>query len=662
MKRIELVELILNNFKGAEYFNLTTNGLNLNILGNNGTGKTRLFDAFIWLLFGRDSLNRTNFDIKTLDENGNVKEHELDHSVEGIFDIDGKTVSLKRVYAEKWTKKQKTRERVMSGHTTKYYVNEVPKSAKEYEDFIQTIISDKAFKMLTNPLYFNESLEWKERRNILLEIVGGVTDEEVIRSSRDKDMNDFLERLGERTIEDHKKVMNEKRVELNKKLDMIPIRIDEINLAIPDPGEGNKEKIEGDLESVENDTAFYRKKIHEILSGTEISNKKKELGNIELEISMMENETKQAGMNEQYKIKASIQESASNVEILKSKMDYHIQMIEANNGHIENYMKKVNLFRDDWKVKAAEKLEHEVACECPTCNQTLPEEQIEAAKKKAEENFNKEKSLKLEEIQKAGEGLKNDIESLKEKNAALYRKNDELEKEIMRTENKINKLTEELGELENNKSEKVDNPKLIENQKRKEELKEEIAILEKSVMDSAREYENKVNELELKRNHLVSDLAAFQGMDKQLERIAELEEQERSLSIELENVERELYLIEEFTTKKVKLLEKKINDKFEVTKFRLFKEKVSGGYEETCVALSNGVPFNSGLNSAKRVNVGLDIINTLQEYYGIVAPIFIDNAESVTELIDTDAQIIRMVVSKEDKALKINTDEAAKTA
>ncbi|MNP21080.1 hypothetical protein D3C76_1136850 [compost metagenome] len=67
------------------------------------------------------------------------------------------------------------------------------------------------------------------------------------------------------------------------------------------------------------------------------------------------------------------------------------------------------------------------------------------------------------------------------------------------------------------------------------------------------------------------------------------------------------------------------------------------------------MPFDGGLNSAARTNVGIDIINALSDHYGFSAPIFIDNAESVTQLVDTDAQVIRLVVSETDKQLRIET-------
>ena len=108
-----------------------------------------------------------------------------------------------------------------------------------------------------------------------------------------------------------------------------------------------------------------------------------------------------------------------------------------------------------------------------------------------------------------------------------------------------------------------------------------------------------------------------------------------------------------FIRTKVNLLEDRINSKFKYAKFKLFAEQINGGLTEVCETLFDGVPYSSGLNNAAKINVGLDIINTLSEHYGFSAPIFIDNAEAVTKLIATKAQTVSLVVSEQDKALRI---------
>ena len=122
---------------------------------------------------------------------------------------------------------------------------------------------------------------------------------------------------------------------------------------------------------------------------------------------------------------------------------------------------------------------------------------------------------------------------------------------------------------------------------------------------------------------------------------------------EIANIEKTQYTIENFIKLKVDTIENRINEKFSLVKFKLFEDQINGGQVETCEALVNGVPFSS-LNTASKINAGIDIINTLCEFYNVSAPIFIDNRESVVKLLDSNSQIINLIVSESDKKLRIS--------
>jgi len=186
----------------------------------------------------------------------------------------------------------------------------------------------------------------------------------------------------------------------------------------------------------------------------------------------------------------------------------------------------------------------------------------------------------------------------------------------------------------------------------KQALEQQITALNQSVEESVQAVQTELNELKSKENELQLDLNKFTQSTQVQERIAELEEQEKKLAAEFEELERQLYLTEEFTKTKVNMLEDKISSKFKFTRFNLFEEQLNGGVTEICEATFDGVPFSKGLNNAARINTGLDIIATLSAHYGVQAPIFVDNSESVTKLIDIDSQLIKLIVSEADKQLR----------
>ena len=147
-------------------------------------------------------------------------------------------------------------------------------------------------------------------------------------------------------------------------------------------------------------------------------------------------------------------------------------------------------------------------------------------------------------------------------------------------------------------------------------------------------------------------LAKEAVLEQTRKRVEELKADARNASEALESIEKMLYLMEEFTRYKAKKVESSVNDLFRLASFRLFREQANGGLEERCDAQYDGVPF-LGLNNGMKVNVGIDIINALSRYYGVTVPLFVDNAEAVTRLESCNAQVIRLVVSEEDKELRI---------
>jgi hypothetical protein len=169
----------------------------------------------------------------------------------------------------------------------------------------------------------------------------------------------------------------------------------------------------------------------------------------------------------------------------------------------------------------------------------------------------------------------------------------------------------------------------------------EVAAMQKeidSIADGIKSLEQAAARMEARKNGL--------------KRIEELKADERRLASEFEELERQLYLTEEFIRAKVQMLEGKINSKFRMARFKLFEVQVNGALAECCETTFNGVPY-SNLNNGARIQIGLDIIRTLQAHYGFTCPVWIDNRESVVQIPEMDCQIISLIVSEKDKKLRI---------
>jgi len=224
--QIKISNLKLKNFKGIKNLEINFEGKNANIYGKNATGKTTVFDAFKWLFFDKDSSDRKDFNIKTLDEN-NKPIHFLEHEVEAILLIDGVDMTFKKMLKEKWVTKRGETQQEFSGHETSYWIDEVPVKKKDYEEKINSLVPESLFKLITDPLYFNKQLKWQERREILTNISGNqITDEEILNAN--EEFKTLQQNLNGRSIEDYKKVIQSKIKELNNQKESIPIRIDEL--------------------------------------------------------------------------------------------------------------------------------------------------------------------------------------------------------------------------------------------------------------------------------------------------------------------------------------------------------------------------------------------------------------------------------------------------
>lgn len=655
MKRIILERLTLRNFKGFREFVLDTNGGNVDAFGDNGTGKTTLFDAFIWCLFGKDSANRTEqlFEIKELDSFGNVLQHKLEHQVEAVTLVDGRRKTFRRVYKEKWTQKRGAAHDTFEGHKTDYYVDGVPVQQKEYKEEVAALIQEDLFKLLTSPTFFNEQLDKKERRKVLLEVCGDITDAEVIHS------NVALEQLpsilGDLTIDKRIAYVKNRQKSINTELKELPIRISEANRSMPDVSELDEELLQEDIDTLQAQKKAKEEELVLIHSGGAVAAQEKRLREIESGLLDIKSRLQSESLDKAAHKRHEVSQLQNDFDAIRRQVDDKQRRIKQNEFDIENRNQDASRLRKEWQEENAKVYEgHNHTDNCPTCGQALPFDQLAEAQAKAVAAFNKSKSERIEQISSRGRAASDQLKQLEQANVRLQEEITMLKEQQASKQEVLRTAELELEEIRSGIQDPAADPEYKKLQEEAEKVKQEIVQLRESAKDAYAKVQQEVFSIQADLINLEQDKAKFAQVTKLQRRIAELEGEEKRLAAEYEQLEGELFLMEEFTKTKVSLLESKINSKFRFTRFKLFNEQINGGLEETCVATYNGVPFDGGLNSAARTNVGIDIINALSEHYGFSAPIFIDNAESVTQLLDTDAQVIRLVVSEQDKKLRIN--------
>jgi predicted nuclease with TOPRIM domain len=316
-------------------------------------------------------------------------------------------------------------------------------------------------------------------------------------------------------------------------------------------------------------------------------------------------------------------------------------------------MKKL---RADWREANAQQFEFEQDEVCPTCGQALPEEQIQATRDKALGHFNILKVNKLENINAEGKHLKEIKTSLEEKLEIMGKEIEKAKAELGEFEQKEAALKAEIDNIMQGAEPVESTPEYAGLSSQIEAIKSEIKKAENDVFYHVEAIQQQINDLTDAIKSLEQAAARLEARESGLKRIEELKAEERKLASEFEELEQQIYLTEEFIRAKVRLLEDKINSKFKMARFKLFDVQVNGALSECCETTFNGVPY-SNLNNGARLNIGLDIINTLAEHFGFAPVVFIDNAESVTDILQTKGQQIRLIVSGMDKKLRIELAE-----
>lgn len=657
---IKLQTQSLKNFKGLCDFKLTPNGQNISVFGANGTGKTTLADSFLWILFDKDSTNRKDFSIKTHDSHGQ-EIHGLEHEVETILLVDGKPLTLRKMFTEKWTKRRGEAEKEFTGHETSYWVDDVPVKKGEYQQKINALIDENVFKLITNPFFFNNQLKWEERRKILLEISGNVSDMEVIDSAvtlSDKSLLDLVPLLNSgKTIDDLKRIIAERIKKLNHEIEKIPVRIDELMKSI---GE------EQDFALAENSLAHYKDQLKAIeselvdsrKSAEALHQKQQQLYKIQDAIEARKRELADitnAGFKKIVDEKAQLQTRKYKLESEVKALNGEISFKESSIKNIETDLVKL---RDRWhdeNSKAFTGLDPE-NCVCPTCKRPFPEEEIERQSSELKTNFDKTKASRLDDINAEGKKLAENKNFAESKITSVNEQLNKAEADLHDINERLAEIDKELANEKPAVANYEEDPQYRELTQQYNTLRAE---LDKPVEDLSKGLLDKKLTIQVEIENLDKILIAKRIVAKTRERIQELKDEERTLAGQISESEGQRYLIEQFIKAKVNLLEDSINSRFKAVRFKLFDTQINGGIVECCETLVNTNGSWVGwadANNAGRVNAGLDIINTLSKHYGVTAPIFLDNRESVNELIETESQIINLIVTQDPK-LRVEVEQ-----
>lgn len=643
MKKIIIKKINLVNFKGIRNLTVDFDEQITTICGRNGSGKTSIFDAFTWLLFGKDSQDRKSFNIKTLDAQG-IAIPRIPHEVSATILVDGEEINLRRRYNEKWQKKRGSATEEFTGHEEERLYNDVPMSVKEWNEKIAEICSEQVFKFIANPLYFSAQKS-DMQRSMLFRMAGEISDEEI--AAGNAEFTALLAQLTSKTMEEYKREISAKKRRIKAEIDGIPERIDERKRDMPEVE--NWLAIDAELKAAQTELSEVEKSITDkaqayTIASNERLNLSKQLSELKEKMLNREFAIKQT-VNAEYNEQSSTQqqlfrdESATLSELNRVKSELARYQFDLN-----SMQEKRNKLIAEWREINARALQfREDEFVCPTCKRPLDIDDIERKQNEMTENFNIRKSSDLAENNRKGQANKKAMEDTQ----AL----------IVKCEERIEELTRKIEELKANPLYSAvltapDATYAINTDNEYSSLYVEVSELEKKLnepillpdtADLIAKKKGVISQIdELKKRLANKDI-----IERNNQRIQELEKLLRSQSEELAQLEGIEFTMANFSKARIEAMESRINGLFSVVRFKMFEKNINGGEVETCEATVNGVPY-SDLNNAMTINAGLDIINAICKSESVTAPIFIDNAEAVNELLPTQSQMIRLVVTDND--------------
>ena len=648
---VSLISMKIESFKGIKSKTFTPDGHNAIISGKNGKGKTTFADAFNWVLRGKDSEEKSDFSIMPLDKDNNIIKG-LSAGVEIVIALHSdrtgaETHTIRRVMKERIVKNE------VKGYTTDYWIDEVPKKQKEFIAEIADMIPEDEFRILTDPQYFCEKLHWSDQREMLTRMTPTFKEPE--------EFKPLIKAMAGRLLDDYRKIIVGRRKTSVDERDEINPRVDEQQKIL--------KQYAGDQ-----DATLDTQRAGLIASVTKLDDQRTELLNSEKERTKKidrlnalktEKSNREAALRNDtvghqplHDERAKINDDIEAKELVATKLTKEVTSTKAAMSltcdDLEQCQKELDKIRTDYLDVTNADFSGET---CSACGQTLPPDSIAKMEERRDGNakylaaVGNGKKAEKRSIQVQIDTQKAELQTV---NEALDKANIELRDANTFASGQIAKIDEML------KNRVKIEP---ENDPAWKQLVADIAEAETAIGDPLTD---QLAAIEAKRTEKTDSIAtidktlsAADTMTAANNRIKELTAREKELGAIIAELDGQLNEISRYQMYQSTAIETAVNDKFEFVKFKLFNVLLNESVEPCCVALLDGKPYPD-CSYGERKLIGADIINVMSKHFDLVAPVFVDNSESLTYSLPLPGQVICLQVKECELDIHINIPEAPK--
>lgn len=648
--KMTLDRMVIQNFKGLRSLDISFSPTTTRIAGRNGTGKTTIVDAFNWILFGKDAHGNAPgsdaFREKPLDDDGR-EIHNIETSVELFCKLDGQRFDLKRAQSENWVKKRGAIEATFQGNVSTYWVNGVETKAQDFKQRIAAIAGEDVFRLVGTLSAFN-ALPWKERRVQLMKMAGADVDGELL--LRDE-YRPIADELAERNIgvDDLRKVLADQRKRCNDELKVLPIRIDEARKSLPVQDAQAIRDAEYIVKDSRATIALVEEQLASLRASSAATSSRAQRLAIEQELISLKRRLVDEKQSQKRKLALQADAAGEDFRRLSGMLADAKRITDSKKKKVEEKTAAVIDLRAMYReVKAESKV---IADTCPTCGQPLPLEKMQ----ETAERYEADKRARLADIQIKGKAAAEEMKLSETELARALKDEESLNSRLEAAEAARTAANDAVRDF-------IDSPD-YEQEPRIAGLESDLRRLDAEADTSADEKERQL--LERKRDlqaavdrNLAVLAARDAGADTEA-RIHGYEARQEEVAAQLAETEILIGTLERFVQARCGALEDSINSQFDGVKWKLFDQQINGAIVDCCMAM---IPCDSGLvayesaNTASQINADIAIVNALSRFYDISVPLFVDNAERVNLLTDTDAQLVTLAVSYDD-GLKIEREQ-----
>lgn len=608
-----------------------------NIYGENAAGKTSVYDSLTWLLFNKDSAGNARPNIKP-----NGAPAGTMPEVTAILEVDGEPIKLRKVLREKWEKPRGSSIERYAGDTRDYYIDDVPLAENAYKRRITELIDERQFKLLTDVWAVAKGMHWKDRRTLLAEICGLPEDKQLLATA--PQFAELTEKVGRRTVDEYKSVLMKQRKDMNANLNTLPVRVDECSRMVSELESLDFAAARAESDRLQAERERVQGELVKLTNNTLAAQARNELGALQNQLRELEAENNAHLASQRVPVEDETDELRRALSERKQDVDRLQSTIDHEKRYIADGETRLNDYRARWRAIDTEVFTDE---HCPTCGQVFPAERLAESRAAFAEHQKQRKDALLEDSKMVKQGIAAAKDRLLTAEIALKTAQDEVQKAQIA----LDSYTPPVEVVPEN---------LPDYDRRKGAILTLIADAEKRLDRVSSDTEQERRRLETALSAVTTEklthdavLAKEQTLADTRRRIADLQAEQRTAAAEMEQMDRLIAMCEEFTRYRVQAITESVNSRFRLTRWRLFTEQVNGGLADCCEPMDRNGSMFEGTNNAMKINIGMDIIDTLSEFYGVRVPLFVDNAESVTHLQPIGSQVVRLVVSEQDKELRI---------